>query len=231
VIAHDLAKGGWDVAIHFRRSAQEAAETVAELRALGVAADAFQADVAIEADVDRLFAEVLARFGRLDVLVNTASKWAAQRLEEVTAEDVRQHFAVDALGTFLCARRGGLIMAGQPEGGAIVNFGDWAVSRPYRDHAAYFIAKGAIPTLTRVLAVELAHRNPRVRVNCVQPGPVMFPPELSPAEQQELVEATLVKMADCPQSVSHAVRFLIDNPFVTGECLTVDGGRTIFAGE
>jgi pteridine reductase len=120
-------------------------------------------------------------------------------------------------------------MTEQPEGGAIVTIGDWAIERPYLDHSAYFLSKGAIPTLTRTLAVELAHRNPRVRVNCIHPGPVMFPPDSSEEERQEMVDSTLVKRANCPDSVCRAVRFFLENDFVTGVCLPVDGGRTIFA--
>ena len=105
------------------------------------------------------------------------------------------------------------------------------MSGPIWTTAAYFVSKGAIPTLTRVLAVELGHRNPKVRVNCIHPGPVMFPPDASDAERQEMVESTLVRTADCPESIALAVQFLIDNPFVTGACLPVDGGRTIYAGE
>lgn len=231
VIARELAAAGYAVAIHFYRSADAAHRTVAELQEQGIRSAAFQANVSDEDEVHRLFEGVLQEFGRVDVLVNTASRWASQSLESVAAQDILHHFAVDTLGSFLCARRAGLIMAGQEEGGVIVNVGDWAIRRPYRDHAAYFIAKGSIPTLTRVLAVELAHRNPKVRVNCILPGPVMFPPELSRQEQQELVASTLVKMADCPQSVAAAVRFFAESPFVTGACLAVDGGRSIFARE
>jgi pteridine reductase len=192
---------------------------------------AFQANVGDEREVDRMFDEVLARFGRLDVLVNTAAIWIPKSLEDVTSQDVLDHFAINTLGTFLCGRRAGLVMAGQPEGGVIINFGDWAIARPYRDYAAYFIAKGAIPTLSRMLAVELAARNPKVRVNCIHPGPVLFPPDLSPADRQQLIDATLVKAAGSPESITRAVRFFIESPFVTGVCLPVDGGRSIFAGE
>jgi pteridine reductase len=231
VIALDLARCGYSVAIHYHRSAESADETLAELRGEGRDAAAFRANIADELEVDRLFHDVLARFGRLDVLVNTAAIWIPKSLEDVTGQDVLDHFAINTLGTFLCGRRAGLVMANQPEGGVIVNLGDWAIARPYRDYAAYFVSKGAVPTLTRTLAVELAAKNPKVRVNCIHPGPVLFPPDLTPAERQQLIDATLVKAADSPESIVRAVRFFIESPFVTGVCLPVDGGRTIFAGE
>jgi pteridine reductase len=231
VIAVDLARSGFSVAVHYHRSADPAKETVAELQREGREAAAFRADVGDERDVDRMLDEVLAHFGRLDVLVSTAAIWSPKPLEAVTSQDVYDHFAINTLGTFLCGRRAGLIMAGQAEGGVIVNLGDWAIERPYRDYAAYFISKGSLPALTRMLAVELAARNPKVRVNCIHPGPVLLPPDVDPTERQQLIDSTLVKMADCPEGIARAVRFFIETPFVTGACLPVDGGRTIFAGE
>lgn len=120
-----------------------------------------------------------------------------------------------------------MAMIDQPSGGSVVTIGDWAVSRPYPDYAGYFPSKGAIPTMTRSLAVELAARNPRIRVNCVLPGPVMLPETLSPDEREEAIAGTLVKREGRPEHVAHAVLFLLENDFVTGVCLPVDGGRTI----
>jgi pteridine reductase len=231
VIATELAERGYAIALHYRSSTEEAQHTVEALRARGVACEAFRADVGVQEDVDAMFASVAERFGRLDVLVTTASIWETIALETVTADDMLRHFAANTLGTFLCARRAGLMMVAQEQGGVIVTVGDWAIERPYLDHSAYFVSKGAIPALTRVLAVELAARNPQVRVNCIHPGPVMFPPDSSPEERQEMVESTLVKIANRPESVAHAVQFFVDNPFVTGVCLPVDGGRTVFAQE
>ena len=169
---------------------------------------AFQADLAQEGDVERLFDELLKTFGRLDVLVTAAAIWQQKALEDVSAEDVRRHFEINTLGTLLCCRRAGLIMAKQPEGGSIVTIGDWATARPYPHYAAYFASKGAIPTLTRTLAVELALRNPAVRVNCILPGPVMLPENLSEHEVKGAVAGTLLKRPGRPENVAQAVVFL-----------------------
>jgi len=225
-----LAARGYSVAVHYRTSATEATETAARLSArFGVPAAAFQADLADEAAVKQMVSETLARFGRIDVLVNCAAIWNRKPLEAVTAADVREHFDANLLGTFLTCQRVGLAMVGQPDGGCIVNIGDWADVRPYRDYAAYFPSKAAIPGLTRVFAVELGTRNPKVRVNAVLPGPVMLPPEVSEEEKEQVVAGTLVNREGSPAHVATAVLHFIDNDFVTGTCLPVDGGRSVFA--
>jgi pteridine reductase len=230
-VAEALACRGFAIAVHYRTSKVEAEETTKGLRSLGVEAESFQADLADEAAVRKLVDAVLRRFGRIDVLVNAAAIWEKKRLEEITAADVRRHFDTNALGTLLCCQHAGLAMVKQAEGGVIVNFGDWAEVRPYLDYAAYFPSKGAVTALTRSLAVELGTRNPKVRVNCILPGPVLLPPELSHAEKQEAIDATLVKQEGGPEVVAKAVLALIDNDFITGVCLPVDGGRTIYSPE
>lgn len=231
VIAKSLAEDGFAIALHFRSSVEGARVTVDELRGIGVTCESFQANVAVESEVDAMFDAVEERFGRLDVLVTTASIWESVPLEQVSADDLWRDFNVNTLGTFLCARRAGLRMVEQAGGGSIITIGDWAIERPYLNHAPYFISKGSIPTLSKTLAVELAHRNPKVRVNCIHPGPVMFPPDCGEEERQDLINSTLVKSGNNPRAIAEAAKFFIDNEFVTGACLPVDGGRTIYAGE
>lgn len=229
-VAIALAVRGYAIAVHYRTSAADALEALELIRAHQAPAEAFQADLTDEASARSLVRSARNYFGRIDVLVNCAAIWDAKRLEEVTAADIRRHFEANILGTFLCAQEAGLIMVQQPEGGCIVNLGDWADARPYRDYSAYFATKSAIPGLTRSLAVELGTRNPRVRVNCILPGPVMLPPSLSDAERRAALQSTLVQHEGKPENVAQAVLFLVENDYVTGSSITVDGGRTIFAG-
>lgn len=228
-IADALAGEGYAVAVHYHTSAAEAEATVRHLRDHGAAAEAFQADLANGDAARGLIHAVHERFGRLDVLSNCAAVWHAKRLEEVTEADLTHHFRVNVLGTFLCAREAGLVMAAQPEGGSIVNFGDWAEARPYPDYAAYFATKGAVPALTRSLAVELGTRNSNIRVNCILPGPVLFQPDLPHDERRRAVLATLTQREGRPENVAQAVLFLVKNDFVTGASIAIDGGRTIYA--
>ncbi|MBX3400165.1 MAG: SDR family oxidoreductase [Gemmataceae bacterium] len=229
VVAEALAQRGYAIAVHYRSSGTEAEETVAALKSHGVDAKAYRADLADESAVRGMVAAVLRDFGRIDVLVNCAAVWQSKKLEDVTAADVRMHFDTNALGTFLCSQQAGLAMAKQPEGGVIVNVGDWAEVRPYLHYAAYFPSKGAVSAITRCLAVELASRNPNVRVNAILPGPVMLPPDLPEAEKRQAIGATLVKREGSPQNIAQAVLSFLDNDFVTGVLLPVDGGRTVYA--
>lgn len=229
-VAEALAARGYAVAVHYRTSEAEAKETASQLEArFGVTALPVQADLSDEAAVARMTAAVLDRFGRIDALVNCAAIWNRKPLEEVTAADVRAHLDANLLGTFLTCQHVGLAMVKQEGGGAIVNVGDWADVRPYTDYAAYFPSKAAIPGLTRVFAVELGTRNPRVRVNAVLPGPVMLPADMTAAERDEVTAGTLVKREGSPAHVAAAVLHFLDNDFVTGTCLPVDGGRSMFA--
>jgi pteridine reductase len=227
-LARALAAHGYRVALHAGRSLAEAEATAGELNRAGGEAIAVQADLADEAAIRAMVASVHAAFGRIDALVNNAAIWQRKPLEDVRAADVREHFDINVLGTFVCCQAVGLVMVQQPTGGAIVNIGDWATDRPYPDYAAYFAAKGCIPTLTRTMAVELAQRNPRVRVNAILPGPVLFPADMSPQERDAIVRATLVQRPGTPEDVARAVMFLLDSTFVTGVCLPVDGGRSIY---
>jgi pteridine reductase len=229
VIARHLAVTGYRLIIHANRSIVEARGVADELCALGQPSIALAADLCDDKSLERMIEQGHAHFGRIDGLVNSAAIWIRQPLEEVTAADVRRHFETNTLGTFLCCQHVGRLMVAQPSGGAIVNFSDWAIARPYLNYAAYFASKGSIPTLTRTFAVELASRNPRVRVNAILPGPVMLPPDLADEERRHAIEGTLVKREGTPAHVADAVLFLLRNDFVTGVCLPVDGGRSVYA--
>jgi pteridine reductase len=222
-----FADRGYAIAIHANRSVDVAEELSAKLTERGVATLVVQAELRDEAAIRNMIDRVFAHFGRLDVLINNAAVWSPLPLEEVTADDVRNYFEINTLATFVGCQHAGLLMAKQETGGAIINIGDWSVARPYPDYAAYFPSKGAIPTMTRMFAVELSQRNRQIRVNAILPGPVVFTPDLPDQVRQAAIDSTLVRRAGSPANVAHAAVFLAENDFVTGVCLPVDGGRTI----
>jgi pteridine reductase len=223
-IVRELAARGYAVAIHANKSLDRAQELVHELTDAGHPAVAFGADLRDEEATRAMIDRARRHFGRLDALVNSAAIWSPTPLANVIADDVRRFFEVNTLSTFVCCQHAGQIMVEQEEGGAIVNIGDWAVERPYRDFSAYFASKGSIPTLTRTFAVELA---PKVRVNAVLPGPVMLPESVSEEERRRVIAGTLLRRVGRPENIAQAVAALLENNFITGVCLPVDGGRTL----
>jgi pteridine reductase len=229
-IARELARRGYRLTLHANRSVADAQRTADELIAGGTEAFVVAAELTDEAAIRQMIHTAHDHFGRIDALVNCAAIWRRKRLEEITAADVVEHFNVNTLATFICCQEVGRIMVSQPGGGAIVNIGDWAIVRPYLDYAAYFPSKGAIPTMTRDFAVELGSRNPRVRVNAILPGPVMLPRDLPEQERLAAIRATIVQREGTAEHIAHAVVFLLENDYVTGVCLPVDGGRSIYAG-
>lgn len=230
-IARHLAKQGFSIGLHYHHSDETAQQTIDELHHQGTDAIALQAAIDSSDQIEQMFAQMDAHFSRIDVLVNSAAIWKPKRFEQITAEDVREYLNVNTLGSFLAAQAAGKRMVAQDRGGVIVNIGDWATERPYLDHAAYFPSKGAIAAMTRSLALELGWRNPHVRVNAILPGPVMLADTVSDEVRRANEQSTLVRRVGTAQHVAHAVQFLIENDFVTGVCLPVDGGRTIFAGD
>jgi pteridine reductase len=226
-VVRALASRGYSVAIHCHASLAEARALAGELDAAGLPSLAVTANLRDEGPVRAMVHRVADHFGRIDAVVTCAAIWIPGPLEEVTADDLRAHFDVNCVGTFIVAQEAGAVMAAQESGGVIVTMGDQAIARPAPDYAAYFPSKGAIPTLTRSLAVEFARRNPRIRVNCVLPGPVPLPADMDPAARAAALGGTLVGREGTPEHVAHAVLFLVENEFITGVCLPVDGGRSI----
>lgn len=231
-IATNFARAGCRVVIHSNRSVTAANEAAASLTAdYNIETLVVLGGLEDDATPDRIVDQTRKKFGRIDVLVNSAAIWSPTKLEDVTSDELRRYFDVNAVGSFQCARAAGLAMVEQPTGGAITNIGDWGTCRPYRDHAAYFPSKGAVEVMTRSLAVELAQRNPRIRVNCIQPGTVLLGDQTPEEHRQQLADCTLVRRIGTAEEVAHAVQFVSENAFVTGVCLPVDGGRSIYASD
>jgi pteridine reductase len=229
-IAELLLANGFKVAFHSHRPNMAASTYIDQLRSRSQEVMLCVGAVQDELCVDQWHSQIMERWQRVDLLVNSAAVWHHRPLEQTTTADLRDDFEVNALGSFLTTQRFGLTMSGQASGGAIIQIGDWAVARPYIDFASYFLSKGSLETMVRAFAVELASRNPRVRVNGVLPGPVMMAPEVTEQAQQRIIEQCLLKRAGTPEDVAEAVWFLAASPFITGVCLPVDGGRSIYAG-
>ncbi|MBI1394363.1 MAG: pteridine reductase [Betaproteobacteria bacterium] len=222
-----LHAGGARLMVHFRSSTDEARALQAELNALRADSVAItRADLLNMAHLPALVSETVARFGRLDVLVNNASSFFPTPVGEIT----EAHWD-DLVGTNLKTPLF-LSQAAAPHlkrtQGCIVNIVDIHADRPMKEYVVYNAAKGGLVALTRSLARELG---PEVRVNAVAPGPILWPDDDAWSDdlaRQRIINTTLLKRTGEPADVAKAVRFLVeDAPYVTGQILAVDGGRSV----
>jgi len=226
-IALALARRGANIIVHYHTSAADARAVVAEIKALGVEALAVHANQSSAREVRDAVRKATARFGAIDVLVNSAAVFRRTPLEALTERDWDFHLDANLKGPFLFALEIGRRMKARGDG-RIINFADWAVSRPYRHYLPYLVSKAGIDCLTKALAKELA---PNVRVNAIAPGPVLLPADFPASAKAAVRDATLLKRLGAPQDIVNAVLFLLEGgDFVTGHTLVVDGGRLI-AGE
>lgn len=226
-ICRCLHAAGASVAVHYRNSAQQAQGLRDELNALRPeSALALQADLLDPEALPPLVRGVVEKFGRLDALVNNASSFYATPLAGI---DERQWH--DLLGTNLKAPLF-LAQAAADElrrhHGAIVNIADIHAERPMRDHLLYSIAKAGMVALTKGLAQEMS---PQVRVNAIAPGVIVWPEgaEWNDEEKRrKIIAHTLLKREGEPDDVARTVKFLLsDAPYITGQIISVDGGRSI----
>lgn len=228
-IAGSLADRGCTLALHGNTSIEEGKVYMEELESKGRTVEMFQANLKDEHSPVQLVRDVIDAFGRIDIVVNSAAIWYPTPLDSVSPSDIDHFMRINCTASFMVAKTAGLQMAKQSKGGVIVNIGDWATIRPYADYSAYFLSKGNLETMTRLLAVEMAQLHAGTRVNAVLPGPVMIPESMDAKLRSEIINATLLKREGSPQNVADACRCLIENDFITGACLPVDGGRSVYS--
>jgi NAD(P)-dependent dehydrogenase (short-subunit alcohol dehydrogenase family) len=223
-IALALAQAGCRVAVNYGASKAQADETVAEIQALGVEAFAIQANVSAAADVERMFAEITARWPRLDILVNNAGVQTWTSLVDVTEKEWDDVIDTNLKGCFFCTQAAARHMR-TTGGGAIVNIGSGCSKVPFPKLVAYTASKGGIEMLTRVSAVELGPSG--IRVNSVAPGAIEIErtKEENPDYAGTWSRVTPLRRVGTPADVGSVVRFLVsdDASFVSGQTIWVDG--------
>lgn len=225
VIARRLHRDGANLAVHARRSTSEAQRLVAELNEVrSGSAICVSAELCAPASSERLVAEVLAHFGRLDGLINNASSFFPTPIGSIDLAAWNDLVGSNFMAPlFLSQAAAPALRANR---GAIVNITDIHAERPLKNYPLYCAAKGALLTLTRALAVELA---PEVRVNAVAPGPILWPENAAFAgvDREAIVAHTLLGREGSPEDIAAAVQFFLSNAaYVTGQVINVDGGRT-----
>ena len=220
-IALGLAGAGAHVAINYHQDKEEAERTLQELLTHGVNAMAFQADISKPEQVKRMFAEIHARFGPIDILINNASLFKPTPLPGDSFEAWHEVTGVLINGSFYVSNLAAMDMLERGEG-VIVNILDLAAWEAWPRFAGHVVGKSALLALTRQLAIDLA---PHVRVNAVAPGPILPPRGYSEEKVGRIADRTLLGRWGTLEDVSRAVNFLIESDYVNAEVLTVDGGE------
>ena len=225
VVAAELARRGADIALVYRTSRAEADETADAIRAFGRRASVLQADLTDGEACERVVEDTVRELGRLDILVNMASRYQSKPFDDLTAADWDAQMGVDLRAAWLCARAAVPHMR-RVRGGRIVNCSDWiaASGRPrYAGFLPYYVAKAGVIALTEALALELA--SDQILVNAIAPGPIVAPEDTSDEEFTRVERATPLGRWGGESEVAKAVAALIDTDFMTGETIRVDGGR------
>ena len=224
-IARTLHAAGYELTLHYRESRAEMEALCAELEAVRPGSTlALQAELAQIEQLPALVESTIARYGRLDGLVNNASAFFPTQVGATTPQQWQTLFASNAQAPYFLAQAAAPHLKSVQ--GSIVNIVDIYAERPLAGHAVYSMAKAALAMMTRALAKDLA---PEVRVNGIAPGAILWPESGKPyADQTELVARTALKRTGTPEDVATAALFLLrDAKFTTGEILKVDGGRSL----
>jgi NAD(P)-dependent dehydrogenase (short-subunit alcohol dehydrogenase family) len=221
-VALRLASEGADVIVNYHNSKTGADEVVTQISATGRRAMAVRADVAKRTDVLALFATVEKEFGRLDILVNNAGMFFRAKFEELTEAQWDTILDANLKSQFLCSQTAAPMLrrGGQ---GRIINFASLGGLLAWPAYTHYCVSKAGVIMLTRCLARALA---PEITVNAVAPGTISFPGD-APEIAEDFVRRAPLRRTGGPEDIDDAVIFLIQAPFITGQIIVVDGGRTL----
>jgi NAD(P)-dependent dehydrogenase (short-subunit alcohol dehydrogenase family) len=217
-----LARAGADVVVNYHKSEAAAVDTAAAIEALGRRCVVVRADVSTGEGVGRLVEATREAYGRLDILVNSASLFERQPVAEITEADWDRVLGVNLKGPFFLSQAALPLLA--QRGGVIVNIADLSALQAWPNFAHHAVSKAGLVHLTRVLARALA---PRIRVNAIVPGTVLPP---SGYEGEDWVggrDRRVIDREGEPDDVVAALLYLIGAGFITGQCLVVDGGRML----
>ncbi len=223
-----LHAGGANLMIHYRASTEEARALKDELNAQRADSVAIiQGDLLNLAVLPSLVKSTVSQFGRLDVLVNNASSYYATELGKIKQEEWQDLIGSNLKAPLFLSQAAAAEL--KKRRGCIINITDMHVERPKKGYIVYSVAKAGLVTLTKSLAQELG---PEVRVNAVAPGPVLWPvdnEQFDEVYRQRVISQTLLKRIGESDDIAKAVRFLIqDAPYITGQVIAVDGGRSVY---
>lgn len=231
-LAHDFAAQGWTVAAHYRSSHTEVESLIAEITSLGGKAYPFQADLAVEADIQALIPAIVDEIGPLGCLVNNASTFERDTLETATRETWDQHIEPNLRAPLVLMQ--GLAKAlkdhsesgsggeAEPLNGVVINMIDQRVWNPTPHYLSYALSKAGLWALTKSLAIELA---PRIRVNGIGPGPALANSRQSASEFAAQCASMPLGIGTSPDEICAAARFILGTVSMTGQMIALDGGE------
>jgi len=221
-VALRLASEGADVVVNYRSSRSEADEVVAQIAALGKGAVAIQGDVAKKNDVIAMFAAVEKEFGRLDILVNNVGMFFPAKFEDLTEEQWDRILDTNLKSQFLCSQAAAPMLRRSGHG-RIINFASLGGLLAWPAYTHYCVSKAGVIMLTRCLARALA---PEITVNAIAPGTISFPGD-APELAEDFIRRAPLQRTGTTKDIEDAVMFLAESPFMTGQVIVVDGGRTL----
>lgn len=225
--AHLLHREGFNVVVHCRASLAQAESLVATLNAgRAHSAVVLQADLSSPTALQSFAGQAAGCWGRVDVLINNASTFYPGAIESVTDEDWEALTASNLRAPFFLVQA--LLPSLRAAGGCVVNMADIHGERGLPGYPVYSIAKAGLVAMTKILARELA---PLVRVNAVAPGAILWPEgDMSDTEKQAVLQKVALQRCGREDDIAKAIRYLVlDADYVTGQILTVDGGRLLFS--
>jgi NAD(P)-dependent dehydrogenase (short-subunit alcohol dehydrogenase family) len=227
-IALDLAAHGFDIALHYRSSHDEAGATATELRALGARAQCFAADLSDEPACRALVPAVVAAMGRLDAVVNNAAHFEYDNAETFSYAAMQVHWRANTAPAIVLAHALALHLKGCSETGCVVNLSDQKLWNPNPDYLSYTLSKAALEAATTLLAQALA---PQVRVVGVAPGVTLVSVDtaMDDAGFRQAQQMTPLGRSSTPEDVARSVRFAIESSAITGTTIVVDGGQHLAA--
>ncbi len=223
-IALALADQGAHIILQYRTSEKEARAVAAQIKRKKVYAHLLQCDLSNSHQVEQLAHQALALLGRVDILVNNAAEFFRTPISSVTEAEWDRFLDVNLKAPFLLSRSLGLEMVKRREG-KIINIADVSASRPWADFIPYSVSKAALATLTQGFAKALA---PEVQVNAIAPGTILTPVTGWTHQQRERTLRLIpLKRFGAPDDITRAVLFLVENDYITGAVIPVDGGKSI----
>lgn len=213
-----LAERGYDIALHYNSSEKGAEETAREIKSLGVRCETFQADLSVIKKARALIPRVFEVFPECAVLINNASTFENINFTEVTEETFDMDLNINFKAPFFLTQD----FSRQSAAELVVNMLDMRVSQIETEHFVYNLSKKALRDFTLMAAKALG---PGIRVNGICPGPILPPPEEDEEYLARISKGTPLGKPGNPDYIILALKYILDNPYITGEYLFVDGGQ------